>query len=46
MNVKDMSNVGMISVGIVLTITEEENVAEEIAKVFGVVNAVTRMFGT
>jgi hypothetical protein len=45
-NVIDISKVGMISVGMVLIITEEENVAEDITKVFGVVNAVTRMFGT
>lgn len=46
MNVNDMSNVGMISDGMVLTMTEEEKVAEEIDKVFGVESAVARMLGT
>lgn len=46
MNVNDMSNVGMISDGMVLTMTEEEKVAEEIVNVFGVESAVARMLGT
>jgi len=45
-NVKDMSSVGVMLDGMVLTMTVEEKAAEEIAKVFGVDTAVARMFGT
>jgi len=43
--VKDMSKVGIISVGMVLTMTEDENVAEEIVRVFGVTVGMAMIFG-